>query len=195
MSTVTRSCPEGDQHEPQPRRGRQHRDPAGRPEPPEQPRTRHDSAQTEASGTSGHVIRSLGGVHGQIIARRQPANRVRRPLTSRVTVRTTRAGSPGSCEDGSPSRARSSQAESSRLRDDASPSRTRGLAISKPLDGGGKEKMCQHQPRCPGWPAPDHLAARIVADQPGQGWSLLCNGVILFDDGGELLPDGRAGHP
>ncbi|HEX6449728.1 MAG TPA: DUF5999 family protein [Trebonia sp.] len=50
--------------------------------------------------------------------------------------------------------------------------------------------MCQHQPRCPGWRAPDHIAARIVADQPGQGWSLLCNGVILFDDGGELLPDG-----
>ena len=25
--------------------------------------------------------------------------------------------------------------------------------------------MCQHQPRCPEWPAPDHLAARIVADQ------------------------------
>jgi len=44
----------------------------------------------------------------------------------------------------------------------------------------------------PEWPAPDHLAARIVADQPGQGWSLLCNGVILFDDGGELFPDHRA---
>ena len=55
--------------------------------------------------------------------------------------------------------------------------------------------MCQHQPRCPEWPAPDHLAARIVADQPGQGWSLLCNGVILFDDGGKLLPDGRAAAP
>ncbi len=55
--------------------------------------------------------------------------------------------------------------------------------------------MCQHQPRCPEWPAPDHLAARIVADQPGQGWSLLCNGVILFDDGGELLPDGHAVTP
>jgi hypothetical protein len=55
--------------------------------------------------------------------------------------------------------------------------------------------MCQHQPRCPEWLAPDHLAARIVADQPGQGWSLLCNGVILFDDGGELLPDGRAATP
>jgi hypothetical protein len=34
-----------------------------------------------------------------------------------------------------------------------------------------------------------------VADQPGQGWSLLCNGVVLFDDGGELLPDGRAVTP
>ena len=52
--------------------------------------------------------------------------------------------------------------------------------------------MCQHQPRCPEWPAPDHLAARIVTDQPGQGWSLLCNGVILFDDGGELFPDHSA---
>jgi hypothetical protein len=50
--------------------------------------------------------------------------------------------------------------------------------------------MCQHQPRCPEWTALDHLAARIVADQSGQGWSLLCNGVIVFDDGGELLPDG-----
>jgi len=55
--------------------------------------------------------------------------------------------------------------------------------------------MCQHHPRCPEWPAPDHLAARIAADQPGQGWSLLCNGVILFDDGGELLPDGLARAP
>jgi hypothetical protein len=51
--------------------------------------------------------------------------------------------------------------------------------------------MCQHQLRCPEWSAPDHLAARIVADQPRQGWSLLCNGVIVFDDGGELLPVGH----
>ena len=55
--------------------------------------------------------------------------------------------------------------------------------------------MCQHQPRCPKWRAPDHLAARIVAYQPGQGWGLLCNGVILFDDGGELLPDDLAAAP
>ena len=56
--------------------------------------------------------------------------------------------------------------------------------------------MCQHQPRCPQSRAPDHLAARIVAGHhPEQGWSMLCNGVIVFDDGGELLPDGRAVAP
>jgi Family of unknown function (DUF5999) len=55
--------------------------------------------------------------------------------------------------------------------------------------------MCQHQPRCPDWLAPDRTAARVVAAQPGQGWSLLCNGLVLFDDGGELLPDGRAVAP
>jgi hypothetical protein len=55
--------------------------------------------------------------------------------------------------------------------------------------------MCQHQPRCPQWPPLDHLVARTLADQPGQGWSLLCNGVIVFNDGGELLPGGRAVTP
>jgi hypothetical protein len=28
--------------------------------------------------------------------------------------------------------------------------------------------------------------------QPEQGWALLCNGVILFEDGGALLPSGEA---
>jgi hypothetical protein len=55
--------------------------------------------------------------------------------------------------------------------------------------------MCQHQPGCPDWLAPDHKAARVLAGQPSQGWSLLCNSVIVFDDGGELLPDGRAVSP
>ena len=27
---------------------------------------------------------------------------------------------------------------------------------------------------------------------PEQGWSLLCNGVVLFEDLGELFPDGHA---
>jgi hypothetical protein len=43
--------------------------------------------------------------------------------------------------------------------------------------------------------APDHHTARVVATHPEQGWSLLCNGVVLFDDTGELLPDGRAISP
>jgi hypothetical protein len=29
----------------------------------------------------------------------------------------------------------------------------------------------------------------VVACHPGQGWSLLCNGVVLFDDAGILVPD------
>jgi len=40
-----------------------------------------------------------------------------------------------------------------------------------------------------------HTAARTVAAHPEQGWSLLCNGVIVFDDSGELLPDGHAVAP
>jgi hypothetical protein len=48
--------------------------------------------------------------------------------------------------------------------------------------------MCEHQPRCPDATASDHMAARVIARHPEQGWSLLCNGVISFDDMGELLP-------
>jgi hypothetical protein len=51
--------------------------------------------------------------------------------------------------------------------------------------------MCLHQPPCPPADHPDRDAARIVACHPEQGWSLLCNGVIVFDDMGEILPDGR----
>jgi len=47
--------------------------------------------------------------------------------------------------------------------------------------------MCQHQPQCPQWRQPDRFAARIVADRPEQGWSLLCNGVVLFEDDSELV--------
>lgn len=54
---------------------------------------------------------------------------------------------------------------------------------------------CDHQPGCPSAIAPDREAARTVASHPEQGWSLLCNGVLLFDDTGELLPDGRVIAP
>jgi len=55
--------------------------------------------------------------------------------------------------------------------------------------------MCQHIPRCPSAGAVDHLAARTVVRHPEQGWVRLCNGVVLFDDSGELLPDGRVVQP
>ena len=55
--------------------------------------------------------------------------------------------------------------------------------------------MCQHQPACPAADVLGRGTARIVAAHPEQGWNLLCNGVILFDDDGMLLPDGRAVAP
>jgi hypothetical protein len=57
--------------------------------------------------------------------------------------------------------------------------------------------MCEHEPICPPAYAPDRDAAKVVAAHADQGWTLLCNGVVVFDDTGELLPDGRviAPHP
>ncbi|MDG4861391.1 DUF5999 family protein [Streptomyces sp. T-3] len=55
--------------------------------------------------------------------------------------------------------------------------------------------MCAHQPQCPSADRSDHHAARVVSAHPEQGWSLLCNGAIVFDDTGELLPDGRVIAP
>ena len=72
--------------------------------------------------------------------------------------------------------------------------------IREPATGAGDarragKRECGHQPRCPDALSPGRSAARIVAHHPGQGWSLLCNGVVLFDDGGALLPGGRAVAP
>jgi len=50
---------------------------------------------------------------------------------------------------------------------------------------------CTHSPRCPSASGPDRDAAHVIAEHPEQGWSLLCNGVVLFDDTGEILPDGN----
>ena len=55
--------------------------------------------------------------------------------------------------------------------------------------------MCSHWPPCPSADHPDRDAARTVAFHPEQGWSRLCNGVIVFEDTGLLLPDGRAVAP
>lgn len=53
--------------------------------------------------------------------------------------------------------------------------------------------MCSHQPSCPS--SSDAHSAHVVAAHPEQGWSLLCTGAIVFDDSGELLPDGRVVAP
>src|SRR6516165_752325 len=55
--------------------------------------------------------------------------------------------------------------------------------------------MCSHQSPCGPADHRDRDAARTVAFHPEQGWSLLCNGVIVFDDMGEILPGGRVIPP
>lgn len=72
--------------------------------------------------------------------------------------------------------------------------------------GGGHEHFIQPQDTHTAAKEPTHVpaptslpdirlcrqeAARLVAHHPEQGWSLLCNGVLLFEDTGELLPDGQ----
>jgi Family of unknown function (DUF5999) len=54
---------------------------------------------------------------------------------------------------------------------------------------------CTHEPPCPAADGQDREAARTVASHPEQGWSLLCNGIVVFDDTGELLPDGQVIAP
>jgi hypothetical protein len=55
--------------------------------------------------------------------------------------------------------------------------------------------LCRHTPTCPSADSPDREAAHIIASHPEQGWSLLCNAVVVFDDTGDLLPDGRVIAP
>jgi hypothetical protein len=55
-----------------------------------------------------------------------------------------------------------------------------------------EQRLCLHSPPCPPAHATDREAAHVISAHPEQGWSLLCNGVVVFDDLGELLPDGRS---
>jgi hypothetical protein len=51
---------------------------------------------------------------------------------------------------------------------------------------------CPHHPPCPGAHDSDRYRAHILVSHPEQGWSLLCNRIISFDDLGALLPDTAA---
>jgi hypothetical protein len=55
--------------------------------------------------------------------------------------------------------------------------------------------MCDHEPRCPSVGTAEQNAAHRCASHPEQGWALLCNGLILFEDGGAILPTGDAVAP
>jgi hypothetical protein len=55
--------------------------------------------------------------------------------------------------------------------------------------------MCPHTPTCPDASGPDGEAARTIISHPEQGWSLLCNGIVVFEDTGELLPGGDTVAP
>ena len=57
------------------------------------------------------------------------------------------------------------------------------------------QTSCSHSPACPPADSADHDAARVVSSHPEQGWSLLCNGVVVFEDTGEILPDGSTVAP
>ena len=52
--------------------------------------------------------------------------------------------------------------------------------------------MCSHRSSCA---SSDSGTPHVVAAHPEQGWNLLCTGAIVFDDTGELLPDGRIVAP
>ncbi|WP_020122502.1 DUF5999 family protein [Streptomyces canus] len=52
--------------------------------------------------------------------------------------------------------------------------------------------MCSHRSSSA---SSDDITPHIVAAHPEQGWNLLCNGAIVFDDTGELLPDGSVVAP
>jgi hypothetical protein len=54
------------------------------------------------------------------------------------------------------------------------------------------DHICHHVPTCPSPDAGDRDSAHVLVSHPEQGWSLLCNGVVLFEDTGELLPNGRS---
>ncbi|UYB39263.1 DUF5999 family protein [Streptomyces sp. Je 1-4] len=55
--------------------------------------------------------------------------------------------------------------------------------------------MCSHTPPCPAADATDADAAHPISTCFEQGWTLLCNGILLFDDTGEIRPDLRVVPP
>jgi hypothetical protein len=53
-----------------------------------------------------------------------------------------------------------------------------------------RSSRCTHLPRCPAVEATDALAAAVIVSHPEQDWSLLCDGMVAFDDGGAITSAG-----
>ena len=75
-----------------------------------------------------------------------------------------------------------------------SPDRTRMPGDSQNVACTAKEvtMTCSHNPPCPSAGDAHCCSAHVVADHHEQGWCQLCNGVILFDDGQYIAPDGHS---
>ncbi|MGV9312109.1 DUF5999 family protein [Streptomyces sp. NPDC003691] len=56
-------------------------------------------------------------------------------------------------------------------------------------------RACAHRTPCPAAEAADRSAAVTLSRDCVTGWALLCNGVVHFDDTGELLPNLQAIAP
>lgn len=74
----------------------------------------------------------------------------------------------------------------------------RNLAIAVQelmTDMGAAGLVCAHLPECPSAQAEDCQAARVRVRHPEAGFSVLCNGVLLFDDTGCLTADNTVVEP
>jgi len=63
------------------------------------------------------------------------------------------------------------------------------MAVAEQCVSADQATQCRHQPPCPPANAIGRLAAVVIAAHPEQGWSLLCNGLITFEDTGAIADE------
>jgi anti-sigma regulatory factor (Ser/Thr protein kinase) len=155
-----------------------HDDGAGRP-------ARRPVTADDESGRGLALLDDLIGLHG---GTRAVANDSAGPgKTVYVTVRLAAGPAGAPVTDATPPTARKIHP--------GTPPGTGGPPRAGAPCPGRRPVMCQHAPPCPPANAPDRAAAHIIAGYPEQGWNLLCNGIVLFEDTGMLLPDGTVTEP
>ncbi|MFM9538669.1 DUF5999 family protein [Streptomyces turgidiscabies] len=74
---------------------------------------------------------------------------------------------------------------------------TKRWGVDLERDGSGKTVWftialtCQHEPSCLSAESSNRENSSFLSHRPEQGWSPLCNGVVLFESAGDLLSDGQ----